>query len=106
MAQICARPSVLTTISILTERQNDLRVATLRASVGAMAKPSTRPHSSGKHIHPVCRVPATHAQREAWSRAARGKPFAVHARELLDAHAEAQGIRIADKIGHEESEEE
>jgi hypothetical protein len=57
------------------------------------------PSRSGKHIHPVCRIPATHAQREAWARAAHGEPFAVHARRLLDANAEAQGIEIEDKIG-------
>jgi len=63
-----------------------------------------KPRTSGKHIHPVRRIPATHAQRAAWARAAHGQPFAVHARALLDGHAEAQGIEIADKIG-EESEE-
>lgn len=53
---------------------------------------------SGKHIHPVCRVSATQAQREAWARAAKGKPFAVHARLLLDRDAEDKGIAINDKI--------
>ena len=65
----------------------------------------TKPRTSGKHKHPVCRIPATHAQREAWARAAHGQPFSVHARGLLDAHAEAQGIEISDKIGEENEEE-
>jgi hypothetical protein len=71
-----------------------------------MANKSTKPRTSGKHKHPVCRIPATHAQREAWARAAHGQPFSVHARGLLDAHAEAQGIEIADKIGEDSDSDE
>jgi hypothetical protein len=70
-----------------------------------MANKTTKPRTSGKHKHPVCRIPATHAQREAWARAAHGQPFSVHARDLLDRDAEEKGIEIAEKIG-EDSEEE
>lgn len=81
-------------------------MATRARKLLSVSKSSKKSRPSGKHKHPVCRVPATHEQRRAWAIAARGKPFAVHARGLLDADAEAQGIEITEKIGDQNEEEE